>query len=121
MNGLLFLGRHSVLALLVGWMAGFVTAEGANIVPIGDWYPANAAPEKHNVQAIGNRTYYAAGSTGLTIFDITDPNNPVQLGRYDTAGDASAVAIKNNFAFVADGLFEMQIIDITDPAQPFRA
>jgi hypothetical protein len=95
------------------------TAHAAALLPVGAWYPDR---DPHDVQVVGNRAYHAAGAAGLLILDVTDPNNPVQLGVYhDPAGEALAVAVQGDYAFVAFGARELQIVNIADPANPFRA
>lgn len=42
-----------------------------------------------------------------------------QVGGLDTPGHAFDVAVGGNYAYVADDGFGLQIVDITDPANPF--
>lgn len=92
---------------------------GANILPVGAWYPDG---DLHDVRVAGTRAYHAAGAAGLLILDVTDPGNPLELGSYrDPAGEAVALAVKGDYALVAFGARELQIINIADPAHPIRA
>jgi hypothetical protein len=43
---------------------------------------------------------------------------PTLVGNYDTSGIALGVQIVGNYAYVADGLSGLQIIDITNPSNP---
>lgn len=45
----------------------------------------------HNGFARGNRYYMSNYTRGLTILDITDPANPVRVGRFDTFPSSDAV------------------------------
>ena len=43
---------------------------------------------------------------------------PGEIGAYDTPGESYGVAISGTYAFVADGLGGLQVIDVSDPAHP---
>jgi hypothetical protein len=70
------------------------------------------------VTVVGDRAHVADGSTGLRIFDITNPTAATQLGVYDTPGSAEAVFVAGDHAFVADGDSGLVILDITNVASP---
>ena len=62
------------------------------------------------------KVYVAAGRLGgLRIYDATTHN---LLGSYDTPGSAEGVFVSGNYAYVADGLYGVRIIDVSDPASP---
>ncbi len=46
---------------------------------------------------------------------------PSLAATIDTPGDAAAVAVSGNYAYVADGGSGLQVLDITDPANPTLA
>ncbi|MEZ8220181.1 hypothetical protein GG496_000348, partial [Candidatus Fervidibacteria bacterium JGI MDM2 JNZ-1-D12] len=56
----------------------------------------------------GNRLYLVHGLDGVSIWDISQPDNPQRLGTVDTPGVARAVAVSGNYAFVADGKWSTQ-------------
>ncbi len=59
--------------------------------------------------------FAAAGTSGgLMIYD-TALN---LIGHYDTPGSAKGVFVSGNYAFVADGLYGVRIIDVSDPTNP---
>lgn len=62
--------------------------------------------------------YLAAGSIGVLIVDVTDPQNFELVGQYDTEGTCYGVEVNNNYLYVADGDQGMLILDITDPSSP---
>lgn len=64
-----------------------------------------------------DRLYVAAGTAGLKIIDMT---TSALLGTADTPGDAKAVAVSGNTAYVADGTSPnyLTVVDVTDPAHP---
>jgi hypothetical protein len=62
-----------------------------------------------------NYAYLARSSSGLHIFDISNPTNCVFVGACDTPGSALGVAASREYAFVADGPYGLQVMDLTDP------
>ena len=77
--------------------------------------------------------YVAAYSSGLRILDVSSPYNPTEVGFYDPYHDpynyeyfrAYGVAIWDNYVFVrsrarpdTDYVYQLRIIDISDPSTP---
>lgn len=60
----------------------------------------------------------AAGLSGIYVVDVSQPATPVSLGTAFT-GDARDVALRGNFAFVADFQNSTTSVDITSPSTPF--
>lgn len=59
---------------------------------------------------------------GLYIFDISDIENPVFISRFATLNaKGQDVSVQNGFAYVADDLGGMEVIDVNDPLNPFIA
>jgi hypothetical protein len=67
----------------------------------------------------GDRLYTAA-SGGLAIFDITKPDEPVELGYINTPGGRASVdlAYTGKFIYMAYG-FQLEVINVSDPYAPF--
>lgn len=67
-------------------------------------------------------SYYAyisdTGSMGLTILDITIPENPVFVSNYHTPGYGNNVTFSNGYAFIADHANGLLIVDVTVPSNP---
>jgi hypothetical protein len=55
---------------------------------------------------------------GLEIIDLHDPTSPVRVGSYFTNGLATDVAVSGPYAYVADGIVDLRVLDISNPAQP---
>jgi len=73
-------------------------------------------PGSANALALsGGFALVAAGSEGVQVVDISDPNHPVLAASYDTPGNANDIRISGNLAFVADGLDGLRILDISSP------
>lgn len=67
-----------------------------------------------------SRLYLAEGTTGLTVWRLTQADYPSKLGTQDTPGFAQAVAVSGSYAYVADkdtgsGTGGLRVIDSTDP------
>ncbi|WP_163988842.1 LVIVD repeat-containing protein [Pyxidicoccus caerfyrddinensis] len=57
---------------------------------------------------------------GLTVFDVSDARNPVQLASLDRPNDSywNGVWAKDNALYIASGASGVLVYDITDPARP---
>jgi hypothetical protein len=66
--------------------------------------------------------------SGLHVVDVSNPANPHRLGGYDTDGEAWAVAVSGNYAYVAEKRVSgdgyagggLQVVDVSNPARPLR-
>jgi subtilase family serine protease/flagellar hook assembly protein FlgD len=74
----------------------------------------------------GNRLYLVHGIKGISIWDISQPDNPQRLGSLDTPGVARSVAVSGNYAFVSEGRWfdpgaekgYLRVVDVSNPANP---
>lgn len=64
-----------------------------------------------------NLAAVAAGNAGIYLIDISNVAAPVKRGNIST-GDARGVAMRGNYAVVADYSNSMRSLDITNPAAP---
>jgi hypothetical protein len=68
---------------------------------------------------VANGQVAELGSTGLRIFDVADPANPVLIGAMPTPGRPSDIAIAGDLAFIADGgTGGLLVVDLADPETP---
>jgi hypothetical protein len=71
---------------------------------------------------VGNRLYLCESTAGLSVWDISQPDNPQRLGIIGNIGVARAVHVSGNYAFVAAGRWlggiqgGLRVIDVSDPA-----
>lgn len=61
---------------------------------------------------------YAASHWGLEIFTLVEPTKPTPVGEIATPGQARAVAVDGETAYIADGTAGVHVIDIAVPANP---
>lgn len=67
-----------------------------------------------------NYAYWAVGQ-GIAIYDIsTSPSNPPRMCDYRTPGMAWDIAIRDTFAFIADGDSGLCIINVSDVTNPVK-
>jgi len=104
-----------VFAFLFGLMSP-VYGDSLNVRSIGSYqFPSIG----WNVFALNNYVYIAADSTGLRIYDVSNPALPVEVGKWRTNGDAEHVFVNNNLAYVACAYPSgLQIINVSDPHRP---
>jgi hypothetical protein len=69
--------------------------------------------------------YVAVGSSGLHILDLSNPNNPREVGSVDTEHSTDQILIHNQIAFVAEHTgndlnhpYMTRLLDIIDPVNP---
>lgn len=69
--------------------------------------------------APGNPGY--SGSLGFSVVNVSNTTNPVVMGGWDTSvGYAYRIALGGNYAFLANGSAGVQVLNITDPNDPYR-
>ena len=65
---------------------------------------------------VGSIAYVANLDRGLMTLDMTDPENPVLIGQYNTPGISLGVALVGSTVFVADGFGGLVVVDAQNPA-----
>ncbi|MCP4725055.1 MAG: hypothetical protein GY863_08470, partial [bacterium] len=67
---------------------------------------------------IDSNTVYMTCNTGVLIYDIQDPENPVSAGEIELGGGAFGVYVENSLAFIGGIYRGLVIADVSDPANP---
>lgn len=62
---------------------------------------------------VGDLAYKGSGE--LSIYNISDPSSPVQVGYYDWAIYCYDLYVDNGFVFVAAGALGLHVFNVTDP------
>lgn len=70
-----------------------------------------------DIALAGPLLYLAAGSDGMVVVDVSDPQNPVQIGAVDTPGYSVGIKLQSEIAYIADAS-GIHAIDIHDPKAP---
>ncbi|HXF49261.1 MAG TPA: choice-of-anchor B family protein [Verrucomicrobiae bacterium] len=71
----------------------------ASIRQVAEWFPPGVSSIIHNVQVKGNFLYASYYGEGVEILDIEDPTQPVEVGHFDTAPDASGASFNGCWDF----------------------
>jgi hypothetical protein len=70
------------------------------------------------IEGPGLRAVAAAGPEGLAIVDFPPQGQPRVLSTLETGGDARAVAVDGQLAYVANGAAGLLVADLADPENP---
>ena len=63
--------------------------------------------------------YLAIDERGMAILDKA--NNLAVIGEFDTEGYCRGIAVQDDYCYLADRHWGLQVIDVSDPANPVRA
>ncbi len=79
-------------------------------------YSSNNVYSFHIVE---NIMYAADFARGLIIIDITDPENPIEIGNYDDDNVAArGIDVHGDYVYLAHGTDGIEIFDVSNPALP---
>ncbi len=67
----------------------------------------------------GDKALITQSYLGIKVIDITNPNELIELGYYDTPGVSEQVMATGDIAYIANGYSGLQIIDISDHNNPY--
>lgn len=83
-----------------------LVAESA--LPDGGW----------DIELRGHLAYVATSSTGLRIFDMSDPLSPVDLGGFSGTWNLADIDVEGSHAYVPDRIAGLRIVDVSNPSAP---
>ncbi len=119
----------NAIALSTDEMTAYV-ANGENGMLVFDITDKNSLPVLlktittndyvRKVTVDGGTLLLADGEGGVSLFNISDTEDPTILSTLDTVGDAEDVAILSSNAVVADGEGGLIIISFSDPVDPIE-
>lgn len=97
----------------IGWegMAILDVSDPRTPVPAGDTFTIPTWVE--NVQVVDGFAFVAAKDEGVYVVDVRTPAAPVLITRYDTPGEAVAVAVAGNRVFIADSQAGLHVARMT--------
>jgi hypothetical protein len=73
-------------------------------------------PVGYRVRLDGDIAYVPSDDDGVLVIDISDPYEPVEIGRYDTVGSTRHVRVADSLAFLGQDTQGLVIADISSPA-----
>ena len=112
-NGLRVGGDIAYIATDSGSLAIYNVANPARPVSLRR-YSFPSGGNILDVDVRENFAFVAAGSLGVYALDVSDPGNPVLVGKLSLGATARQIRITGNYASVAD-YAAMDILDIRDP------
>jgi hypothetical protein len=72
----------------------------------------------YGIHIENSKVYLASNEYGLQIFDISNPDEPVLVGKLPTAGRVWDVWVNGATAFLADRDLGLIVVDVSTPSQP---
>jgi hypothetical protein len=127
---------HGDYVYVAGWWDGVTIlniADPANpsfVTKVHNWttgaipgeefcYASDISVKGNYLYIIDYKPFEAEDTKGLYIFDISIPENPVFVSRYEQLSEKGwHINVTDNYAYLADGIGGIEVIDITDPADP---
>jgi len=79
---------------------------------------AAGPPAVDAAAAAGDIVCLSAGSAGLVVVDVGDPDRPIVTGRVGTPGNAGGITVVDSVVYVADDAVGLMLFNISDPADP---
>ena len=79
-----------------------------------------------DIDIYGSLVGIAHGSGGFSLYDVSNPGSPSQLGNYDTPDGAlgrgtNPIVALGDYIYLACGQDGLRIMDVSDPSNPFVA
>lgn len=99
----------------LGWYTG--------AVPGVDYCFAQALDIEGNfLYVIDYMPFEDQDTRGIYIFDISNPENPVFIKRFaEINSKCNDISVEGNYAYLADGLGGVEVVNVADPNNPFIA
>jgi hypothetical protein len=72
------------------------------------------------VAASGQYLYVGGGNNELTVFDISTPGFPVEVGGVGDPTWVSGMTIEGGYLYAAGWDFDLRVFDISDPIRPIQ-
>ena len=99
--------------ILIVLLAGSSLGQTISTNILGRW----ANGPCYAVDVSGTTAYFGNGGY-MEIMDISDPANPIELGKILTPSVVLGITVSGSFAYVSDFKSGLIIIDISDPTNP---
>lgn len=115
-----FKKKTLIFSLLIISSVMQVNAQGWNVDLLGQIFYWTGA---YDVEVQGNYAYVAVSNSGLSVIDISDPTDPVEVGFNWDVGSVSKISVSGNYA-CASGMnaetydYSIWIMDISNPENP---
>jgi len=74
--------------------------------------------ESYDIAVRDGIAYIAGGTSGIQIYDVSNPNSMIPLGEVDTNGICRGISISGDYAYIAADSAGLIVVDISDPTNP---
>ncbi|MEE9398091.1 MAG: hypothetical protein V3V31_13880 [Methylococcales bacterium] len=71
-----------------------------------------------DIQIVENLAFVAAGTAGLHIIDVSNPNQPQKISHFETPGLVNGLFVTEGHAYLAAGGAGLLVMDISNPSNP---
>ncbi len=109
--------ENLALVCTQGYMLIFDVSDPANIIERGHIYwsgsSLNGVGAMNDVVVV-SREYLNSNNHYVSVFDISDPDNPTFLDS-ESASGSGTVAMKGDFAYVPNGFMGLAVYNLADP------
>jgi hypothetical protein len=127
---------HGDYVYVGGWWNGFIVldisdpASPSFVTKVFNWYEgavpgvewcfvSDLAVEGDYLYLIDYEPFEDDDTKGLYIFNISDPENPEFISRYEQQSQRSwRIKVKYNYVYLADAYGGIEVIDVSDPYSP---
>lgn len=104
-----------VLVLAVG---GLIAQDAENVEMVGRLY--DFWDGARDIAVVNDLAYLTTGIAGLRIIDVSRPNEPTVIGRWEgLTATAYEITVRDNFVFMACRSEGFIILDASDPENPY--
>jgi hypothetical protein len=83
-----------------------------------EWTGRVRTTEARGAAIEGDILALADGKGGAGFYDISDPDSPVLLSRFESPSYLSAVRVRSGRAYFAGGFGGVEVVDFTEPGSP---
>jgi hypothetical protein len=73
------------------------------------------------IDTYGSNHVFLSDGTWMRMFDVSEPDNPTQVGNYEIPGYSKGLDVNGHFAYVAADSMGLQVLNISDTTNPTSA
>ena len=111
------IGRGAALAALLACVAA-MAVDSAAADKKKNAAPVPLAEIHSNSVRVDGQTAYVAQTAGLQMLDVSDPEDPREIGRMRLPATLLDVAVVGGRAYLAAGSHGLYVVDVGDPEAP---